>query len=92
LYPKVNSFRKRIRHASVSIWGSLEGRLKSSQDLAWVVFDPVFLEKRQELIFKSAFVVMFGLGTNVGNRAGLLRDPHGKCAVSLLPGKGVRSG
>jgi hypothetical protein len=47
----------------------------------------VFLEKRQELLFKSALVVRFGLGTNVGNRAGLLAvggtDNHVHLLLSL---------
>src|SRR5579862_2484256 len=68
-----------------------EGRLKLTPDIRRVVFDSVLLEKSQELFFKSSFVMMFSLGTDVGNCVGLLRDAHGKCAVSCLPCKGVRS-
>lgn len=53
-----------------------EGRLKLTPNVGRVIFDSVLLEKRQELFFKSTFVMMFGLGTDVRDRICLLRDAH----------------
>ena len=69
-----------------------EGRLKSPQNVSRIVRNSVFLEKRLELLIKSALEMVFGLGMNVANRVSLLRDANRKPAVALLPRKTGRAG
>ena len=74
-----------------------EGRLKRdhktrhhlSPNISWIVFHIVLLQKRDELLLETALAMMLGLGTNVGDRIGLLRDtivnaPYPSCHANFL--------
>lgn len=55
-----------------------------------IVFNPILLQERHELLLEASLTMVFHLRPYISNRVALLRNPKGECAISFLPRKPLR--